>query len=94
MGGTCTCRFGLVASQIILDNPLSIGDRVIANKNSARNARPNISSIPAETSIASTMTGINYPEKTITKISILVEVYTYGFKIESDINSGNNGRFL
>ena len=49
---------GIVASQIILDKPRSIGDMVIASRNSAKNARANISIIPAETRIASKMTGI------------------------------------
>ena len=57
---------GFAASQIIFDKLLSIGDMVIAIKYIARNARPNIRSIPAETIIASRMTGISPSTKTVT----------------------------
>ena len=54
---------GVVASQIILDRLRSMGDMVIANKNMARNARAKMMSIPADTRIASRMTGIRAPHK-------------------------------
>ena len=56
---------GIVASQIILDSLRSIGDIVIDSRYKAKNARANMMSIPAETKIASRMTGINTPAKTV-----------------------------
>ena len=63
---------GVVASQIILDSPRSIGDMVIASRNKARNARANIKSIPAETRIASRMTGITAPENLMVRVTLSI----------------------
>lgn len=61
LGGAGAGLFGIVASQIIFDRLRSIGDIVIASRNTARNPRAKIRSIPAETRIASKKTGITAP---------------------------------
>ena len=75
MGGAGSGLFGVVASQIILDNPRSIGDMAIANRYSARNAIANMNSIPAETRIASRMTDINAPIESVIS-SNYIKLYT------------------
>ncbi len=54
---------GAVASQIIFDKLRSTGNKVIANKNTARNAVAKTRSMAAETRIASKMMGIRDPGK-------------------------------
>jgi len=65
LGGVRAGFFDFVASQIIFDKPCSIGKIVIANRYMATNARANIKSIAAEMIIASRMTGITAPRKTV-----------------------------
>ena len=72
---------GVVASQIILDRLRSTGIMLIASKNKATNARANINSMPAETRIASRITGIKTPREID---YVLVLSIHDDFKNESD----------
>jgi hypothetical protein len=81
LGGAGKGLFGVVASHIILERPRSIGDRVIASRYMATNARANIKSIPAETRIASRITGITTPAKNVI-VRITLSIH-HDYKIES-----------
>lgn len=79
--GTVPGLLGVVASQIILESPRSIGDNVIASRNRAKNASANMKSIPSDTRIASRMTGITTPGKTV-MVSVTLSIHDAG-EIES-----------
>jgi hypothetical protein len=80
-GGGGKDRFGVVASQIIFDRLRSIGDMVIAKRNKATNASANMRSIPAETRIASRITGMTAPAKKCNAFPTLLSIHD-GFKNE------------
>jgi hypothetical protein len=81
LGGAGKGLFGVVASQIILERVRSIGDKVIASRYMATNASANIKSIPAETRIASRITGITAPAKNVI-VSDTLSIH-HDYKIES-----------
>jgi len=93
LGGVGTRLLGVVASQIIFDKPRSIGAMVIANRYMIRNASANIMSIPAETRIASRMTGITAPLKTVISLCSF-QVYTMIWKLKGIIACSGIERIL